>query len=232
MNQNRMFEINGKRVKTWNPVKGCLHDCTYCWAKRLAERRLRNTYKYRDGFVPTFFPEELKNMPKDGFVFIVDMGDLFGYWVGREWIEQIIKATYKSKATFLFLTKNPKRYWDFDWLKAFDAKRHILGATIETNRDTSQFSSAPFTQDRYVYMRDLDFPRKMVSIEPIMDFDLDIFTSWIRGIKPEFVYIGYDNYSGNNLPEPNLEKTQALIKALEGFTEVRIKTLREAKGLK
>lgn len=34
----------GKKTKidwadaTWNPVTGCLHDCEYCYAKRIAER--------------------------------------------------------------------------------------------------------------------------------------------------------------------------------------------------
>lgn len=66
----------------------------------------------------------------------------------------------------------------------------------------------------------------MVSIEPILDFD-PVFPRWIEQIKPEFVYVGFDNHN-KHLEEPPLEKTRGLIKALEGFTEVRTKTLREA----
>jgi len=219
-----MFEINGKRVKTWNPVKGCLHDCIYCWARRLAEGRLRNTYKYRDGFVPAFFSEELEKVPKSGFVFVCDMGDLFGSWIKREWIEQVIKATYGSEAEFLFLTKNPKRYNEF----LFNPDRHILGATVESDVHYPKISKAPPQRRRLDVMGNLNYPRKMLSIEPILDGHFGYaFAKEIREVKPEFIYIGYDNH-GNNLPEPSLEKTKALIRALEDFTEVRIKTLREA----
>jgi len=62
----------------------------------------------------------------------------------------------------------------------------------------------------------------MVSIEPVMDFDLDIFINGLRTIKPEFVYIGYDNYN-NKLTEPSKQKVNKLIKRLEKFTEVRKK---------
>jgi protein gp37 len=42
------------------------------------------------------------------------MGELFGEWVPSEWIEEVIKATYKCpQHTFLFLTKNPRRYWHY-----------------------------------------------------------------------------------------------------------------------
>ena len=62
----------------------------------------------------------------------------------------------------------------------------------------------------------------MVSIEPIMDFDLEVMVKWMQEIKPEFVSIGAD--SGNNhLPEPTPEKVKALIEALQEFTFVKIK---------
>jgi len=44
----------------WNPVKGCLHNCRYCWARSLAEGKLKNTPRYRDGFRPKLNPEELE----------------------------------------------------------------------------------------------------------------------------------------------------------------------------
>jgi len=58
---NQLFETKQTKTlpkmfdaidKTWNPVIGCLHNCCYCWAKRLVETRLKNTVKYRDGFKP------------------------------------------------------------------------------------------------------------------------------------------------------------------------------------
>ena len=62
----------------------------------------------------------------------------------------------------------------------------------------------------------------MVSIEPIMDFDLKPFISMIRDINPSFVSIGADS-KGHNLPEPSSNDVKQLIKALKQFTEVKVK---------
>jgi len=76
-------------------------------------------------------------------------------------------------------------------------------------------------------MIQLNHPKKMVCIEPILDFGLGAFVEGIRQIEPDFVYIGFDNYN-YNLPEPSLIKTKCLIKALSEFTTVHTKTLRKA----
>ena len=70
-------------------------------------------------------------------------------------------------------------------------------------------------------MSQLQF-KKMVSIEPIMDFDVDTMIDWIRQIKPEFVSIGADS-KGHNLPEPSKDKIRALIGALSKITVVKQK---------
>ena len=62
----------------------------------------------------------------------------------------------------------------------------------------------------------------MVTIEPIMDFDLEVFYDWIRDARPAWVNIGADS-KGHKLPEPSKEKIEALITELKKFTEVRIK---------
>ncbi len=62
----------------------------------------------------------------------------------------------------------------------------------------------------------------MVTIEPIMNFDLDIMIKWLKDIKPKWVNIGADS-KGHNLPEPSKEKVESLIKELKKFTEVKIK---------
>jgi hypothetical protein len=76
-------------------------------------------------------------------------------------------------------------------------------------------------------MRELPFKNKVVSIEPIMDFDLEIFVQWLRDIGPVLVHVGYDNYN-NSLPEPTLYKTKQLIDTLGSFTRVKTLTLRES----
>jgi DNA repair photolyase len=216
-------KIDGK-WKTWNPVIGCLHCCSYCWAKRFALERLSNTEKYKDGFAPKLAENELNKRFRNQFVFVSDMGDLFGEWVPKEWILRVIEATRNSQSSdFLFLTKNPSRYKEFVHLCRNNI---VLGATIETNR-SNDFSKAPPVAERAKAMIDLGYDQKFLSIEPIMDFDIEIFAKWIEEIAPIHVAVGYDNWN-NRLPEPSLTKTLQLIERLKKFTEVRERKLREA----
>lgn len=223
-NSSRMFSAVSK---TWNPVTGCQHNCTYCWARRLAETKLKNTRRYRNGFKPAFHRFELSRELSEGIVFVTDMGDLFGEWVPKEWILEIIGYTRKYSSTFfLFLTKNPSRYHEFMNLFPENA---VLGATIETNRDelTRNISKAPPPSERYQSMKKLNWPLKFISVEPVLDFDLEVFTSWIRDIDPFLIYVGYDNYN-NKLPEPPLRKVLELIGILQKYFIVVKKSIRPA----
>jgi len=135
------------------------------------------------------------------------------------------------KTTFMFQSKDPRCFLNWKWWWTKVPNNCILGATIETNRDTDAYGKAPPTYIRKVLTTSQNMhPRKYVTIEPIMEFDLDVMVSWIQEINPEFVYVGYNNLDSKNLhlPEPSLEKTLKLIEELEQFTEVRLKTLRKA----
>jgi hypothetical protein len=76
-------------------------------------------------------------------------------------------------------------------------------------------------------MKALDWKRKIVSIEPIMDFDLNLFSKWIEEINPFIVYVGYDNYC-HKLREPTLKLTMELMEKLSETSLVIKKTLRPA----
>jgi len=212
----RMFDVI---TKTWNPVIGCLHSCLYCWARRLVCTRLKNSERYKDGFTPKLVEKELTKRFHNQFVFVSDMGDLFGEWVPSEWITKVLDSVRQSPdSTFLFLTKNPMKYRDF--LDLFP-ENVVLGATLESNKDYS-VSKAPSPFERYRSMANIQFEHKLVCIEPIMDFDMDVFVQWIRNIKPSVVYVGYDNYN-NRLIEPDRIKTEQLIGQLHAFTKVKTK---------
>lgn len=131
---------------SWNPVTGCWHDCEYCYARAMA----CNEY-YKDAFPtkfkPTFHPGRLTapentSIPSDHGdkaysdhmrrVFVCSMADLFGEWVPEDWILQVIDACDRNPQwEFLFLTKNPRRYLDFNFpLNCW------LGATCDTQERT------------------------------------------------------------------------------------------------
>ncbi|RLI86574.1 MAG: hypothetical protein DRP01_03990 [Archaeoglobales archaeon] len=224
---DRMFPIVDF---TCNPVTGCLHYCKYCYARRLAETRLKNVPRYRKGFVPRINSREFrKRFCKNDIVFLCDMGDLFGDFIPREWIFKVLRYVKGfPKTYFLLLTKNPKRYHEF--LEYFP-DNVVLGATIETNRDDlyikHNISKAPLPSERYKAMSSLDFGLKFVSIEPILEFDLEVLVKWIKEIDPVIVFVGYDNHNFK-LPEPPYLDTLNLISMLEEFTIVIRKCIRWA----
>ena len=96
---------------------------------------------------------------------------------------------------------------------------------MESNRNY-KLTNAPTPRERYEAMIKLKWKYKAIVIEPILDFDEE-FIDWIYDISPIIVYVGYDNY-GNNLPEPKIEKTQILLEALNGITDLRVKSMRKA----
>lgn len=105
----------------------------------------------------------------------------------------------------------------------------VLSTTIETNRvyDYIIRGYTPFPTERYEAMQSIAKYTKFpihISIEPIMEFDLDVFVSWMKNLRPVKVAIGYDSLN-NKLPEPPKWKTLKLIKELEKFTAVERKQL-------
>jgi protein gp37 len=98
---------------TWNPVVGCKHGCSYCYAKRLNDR-----FNYiPDWTKPTFYPERLGEpykIKKPSKIFVGSMCDLFGSWIKDSWIEKILEVVEENpRHQFMFLTKNSYGYDEF-----------------------------------------------------------------------------------------------------------------------
>jgi len=229
--KSRMFEFVDQ---TWNPIGArCPFQCVYCWAQ--SANGLINRYKLKKYFgKPVLYEKTLNQKFKDGeTVFVGDMTDIFAPNVPDTMILRVLYTIKKwPETTFLLLTKNPLRYKQIRSEYGDLPKNILLGATIESNRNYPNISRAPSQEERLRVLADLSFYypdiRLFVSIEPILDFDLDTFTEILKHIAPYAVAVGYDNY-GNKLPEPPLEKTEALIKNLEYFTPfVYRKTIRRA----
>jgi hypothetical protein len=110
---------------------------------------------------------------------------------------------------FLIQSKNPCIFGHFRF-----PQNVLLGITIETNRDDlyEGISNAPPPSQRYKAMLKLQHERKIVTIEPVLDFDVEIMVEWVREIRPETCYVGYDSKK-NYLPEPELSKVEALMES-------------------
>ena len=125
--------------------------------------------------------------------------------------------------------KNPERCWYS--IFGLSTKLHKICTTIETNRYCPGIMKKSPHPDRRAYsLRHLANKgfETMVTIEPVIDFDLEKMVKLIRHTKAAQVNIGADSdHKKNNLPEPSKEKILALISELEKFTVVfRKKNLR------
>jgi len=177
-------------------------------------------------YVPHFHPERLKqHLPKNKLIFVAGNGDIS--FALPSWIDKIFDVIRSNKdKTFLIQTKDPECMMHYN-TECTIPDNVLIGTTIETNRDTSKISKAPSTETRIHYLN-LIRSRKFITHEPILNFDLKPMVTWDKKIKPEIVWIGYANHTnGLNLDEPELSKTKKLIKELENFTDVRLKTIRD-----
>lgn len=222
------------QAKTWNPFKGCDFDCVYCTPsfQRQSKRQKRlcqNCYTY----TPHCHEDRLDKIPSARIVFVCGNADLSFCppEFTRRIIERIVEHNTRSPdKTFYLQSKQPAYFESFLTVLPTNV---ILLTTLETNRDAGYevVSKAPKPSVRYQQFKSLDYPRKVVTIEPILDFDLATFAVWIRSIRPEYVWIGFNSKPESvQLPEPSEDKVQKLIqRLLDSGIEVRGKTLRGIK---
>lgn len=163
---------------TWNPVTGCRHGCKYCYARDISKSKgitfEPRFHKYRlDAPANTPTPEHLKYARGINHVFVCSMADLFGEWVPANWIQTVLNVCKKNKQwTFIFLTKNPERYHEFEF-----PKNSWVGATVDTQERADRVHEV-FKDLIYV-------PFAFVSCEPLLEpiefEDIGIFDWLIIG---------------------------------------------------
>lgn len=198
---------------TWNTIKGkCPHSCSYCFMNQDRLNPIR------------FDKKELgTDLGQDNFIFVGSSCDMWAERINYGWIIDTLSHCCQYDNRYLFQSKNPARFIHY---KSKLPPKSLLGTTIETNRfykDIMGKSLPPHERSEWLYYagKDNDIDT-MVTIEPIMRFDLIRMTELIQGVSPKWINIGADS-KGHNLPEPKPEKILDLIEALKEFTEVKLK---------
>ncbi len=241
--ENGFAHMYSENVYFPDVFKGCKHDCVYCRPsfQRQAKRQRKRCQKCYD-FVPhNHFERMIGKSPAtkgSQIVFFPKGGDPC-FATGEELDSMFGYVLLNPQTTFFMQTKNPQ----FLWFRQQLPPNLIVSITLETDANSfmyfenwknpsdynyySEISKAPSPQDRFWSFLFVNYPRKAITIEPILQFTLNLFVDRIQRLHPEFVYVGYDNH-GCHLPEPSLADTERLIVELRKFTEVRLKTIRKA----
>ncbi len=193
---------------TWNPINGtCEHDCEYCYVKRGRFGGWKHDVKIMNAL-----KDKLDSKVRT--IFVCTQTDLWGEWVDEKLINMVLKRCKDNPLnTYLFQSKNPGRFIDFiDQMP----QNTILCTTIETNRDTDDVSEAPNPIERFNEMfklKDKGF-KISVTVEPIMDLDVDEMVMNMTKLQPDWISIGADS-KNCGLKEPSKEKVLALIEGLQ-----------------
>lgn len=200
--------------QTSNPLSGkCKHNCSYCSTNSFV---WPNAIEKYSGEIRLAENEMTASYGKDNFIFVVAQNDLFAEGVPMLMIQKILdKCRDNTDNWYLFQSKNPKHFSDFVL-----PENSVICTTIETNRWYPKIMrDCPKPQDRAKAMGVIEGIKKYVTIEPIMDFDLEELVALIRMCGVEQCNVGSDS-KGNNLPEPSKEKIEELIFYLQEFTTV------------
>lgn len=150
-----MQQKNGRRGiewtdATWNPIKGCVHQCRWempngeiavCYAEDVAEGIAKASYP--NGFDAHYWNPTILDSPTTTKsplkIFVGSMSDVFGAQVPSEQIQAVLDvANNCPEHTFQFLTKNVPRVNDFKlppnvWIGASMPPDFMFGKRLSRN---------------------------------------------------------------------------------------------------
>ncbi len=111
-------------TKVWNPITGCGDErispgCENCYARKLAETRLRGRFGYpEDEPFRVTLHDDKWGLPidwkKPQRIFVNSMGDLFHDDIDRAWLNRILWTIEQCpRHVFMILTKRVQRMWEY-----------------------------------------------------------------------------------------------------------------------
>ncbi len=173
---------DGTQGYTWNPITGCLNGCEYCYARRLANTRLKARYlandyicliheraytiggldeAYKDPFYPRCWfdrREPALESKKPKGIFVCDMSDLFGIGIPKEWTQHVINLIRLSpQHRFYLLTKQPQN------LLKFSPFPDNCWVGVTATGETALLKACSWFQR-------IDAKKRFISIEPLLSW--------------------------------------------------------------
>lgn len=181
---------------TWNPIQGkCLHECEYCYMNSMWKRFTKLAEnKLNESILNQKFPK------KHSKIFVGSSTDMWGNWVDKNWIHEVFrKIRHHKQHIYQFLTKNPERYFEFDFTEFKDFC--YFGTTVDGTEKTKN--------NLHTLVCACDFEKKFVSFEPLLN-DIKITQEFVENFfELDWIIIGAD--SRINAEVPYIWKAQKLI---------------------
>lgn len=198
----------------------CPHACPYCYVQAIGKRFGGDAHTG-----PLRLDTDQLNVMygKGRTIFIEHASDLFAEEVLRGWLDLILDHCRQwPENTYVFQTRNVGRL--VNWYP-FLPDRVIVGTTIETDNDAPGAAPHPYDRAMGISMLKCSLPRpvRFVTIEPILDFEVENMLGLLKMASPDFINIGADS-KGHGLKEPSADKVLALIEGIKAMgIEIRQK---------
>jgi protein gp37 len=220
----QLEELNGY---TWNPTGGCKHGCTWqmpdgstteCYAKTQAERFMGRGSFYTKGFEEHYWRphmlEQPLNLKKPAGIFVGSMADLFGHWVPKEQIEQVIDVMRRANwHTFQTLSKYPSRLDEFNPFP----DNVWVGVSLPAGHMMSETGAARALKAYLGHMQNVNAKVRFMSIEPLWFDAATVLQEFLvnEGKFPfDWVIIGAAS-NGKLTFQPNEEHFSRLLTLME-----------------
>lgn len=188
----------------------CPHLCSYCYVQKnrfgVSARYLGDVRLIEDEFKVRYGPGKV--------IFVEHMNDMFAEGVPDESIRRILDHCEQYQDNeYVFQTKNPRRA--ARWLCGITPLKFMIGTTLESDLCYPDISKAPLPVDRVAGMIEFKGKAKtFVTVEPILDMNVDVMVKWLVDLKPDFINIGADS-KHCNLPEPTPDRVKELVAKLQ-----------------